>query len=154
MIRCATPDDSSSICRVHMESIRVLAKDHYSAAQIEAWCGNRVPKNYLRPLAEQVMFVAEIAGEVVGFGQLSVEKASVEAVYVHPQYARQGVGTELLQALEASAIAAGVPDLMLQASLNAVAFYAAAGYLPSLLSQHMVAGSISVPCMNMSRTLR
>ena len=153
MIRRATAEDAVSILRVHMASIRGLACGEYSAEQVEAWCGDRQPGSYLGPLAEQFVVLAEVQGEVAGFAQLSVARASVEAVYVHPGFARQGIGTQLLRALEAQARACGVRELALQASLNAVPFYAAAGYVPGLAGRHVVGGGVAIPCQGMSRAL-
>lgn len=47
----------------------------------------------------------------------------VRAVYVHPNHARQGVGTALLDELERRARRRGFDSLVLTASLNAVPFY-------------------------------
>ena len=154
MLRRASTEDAASIYRVHMASIRGLARDHYSAVQIEAWCGKRSPESYLRPLAEDVMFVAESQGDVVAFSQMNIQKCSVEAVYVHPQHVRQHLGNQLLRAVEASAVAAGIAELTLQASLNAVPFYTAAGYIPGALAHHVVGGGAVIPCLTMSRILR
>jgi hypothetical protein len=69
MIRRATPADGSSICRVHIASIRGISGGHYSDAQIDGWCAGRRPECYLWPIAEQFTVVAEVFGEVAGFAQ-------------------------------------------------------------------------------------
>ena len=153
MIRRATPADASSIFRVHIASIRGISEGHYSEAQINGWCADRRPVSYLRPIAEQFTVVAEVFGEVAGFAQLSIPDATIEAVYVHPRHAKQGIGMRLLHALETAARGADLPLLRLQASLNAVPFYQAAGYVPGSLGYHAVAGGVTVPCIAMSRSL-
>lgn len=154
MIRRATPADASAIFSVHIAAIRGISGGHYSEAQINGWCGDRGPENYLRPIAEQFTVVAEVFGEIAGFAQLSIPDATIEAVYVHPQHAKQGIGMRLLTALETAARSADLPLLRLQASLNAVPFYKAAGYVPGALGHHTVAGGVTVPCIAMSRSLR
>jgi len=54
--------------------------------------------------------------------------AEVQAVYVHPEAAREGVGTALLAGLEGHAREFGADDAALHASLNAVGFYERRGY--------------------------
>lgn len=153
MIRRATPADASSIFRVHIASIRGISEGHYSEAQINGWCADRRPESYLRPIAEQFMAVAEVFGEVAGFAQLSIPDATIEAVYVHPRHSRQGIGMRLMNALETAARSADLPALRLQASLNAVPFYKAAGYVPGSVGHHAVAGGVTIACIAMFRSL-
>jgi putative acetyltransferase len=77
------------------------------------------------------------AGGVVAFGSLKLAApegygaavdAEVTGVYVHPDAAREGVGTAVIETLEARARAEGVERLGLTASANAVPFYEARGY--------------------------
>jgi putative acetyltransferase len=154
MLRRATVDDASAVHSLHMASIRGLASGSYSAAQIDAWCGNRSPQSYHTPLTEQFVLVAEAEGQLVGFAQLDASQSTVVAVYVHPRFVRQGIGLQLLRALESEAHLVGLSELRLQASLNAVGFYANAGYAPGAQAEHMVSSGGSVPCIAMSRTLR
>jgi putative acetyltransferase len=49
--------------------------------------------------------------------------AEVTGVYIHPSVTREGVGTELLAALERAARNRGVETIGLSASHNAVGFY-------------------------------
>jgi putative acetyltransferase len=77
------------------------------------------------------------AGGIVAFGSLKLAApagyeaavdAEVTGVYVHPDAAREGVGTAVVETLEARARAEGVDQLGLTASANAVPFYEARGY--------------------------
>jgi len=154
MIRRATIQDAPSIYSVHMAAIRVLAAESYSAEQIEAWCGGRAPENYHAPIVGQVVLVYQAEHEVIGFAQLAPEQSLVVAVYVSPEHARKGIGLALLRALEEQALCLGITTLHLQASINAIAFYAAAGYSKGALSNHTVAGGVTIPCRAMARTMR
>ena len=154
MLRRATVQDAPAIYRVHMASIRGLAGRSYSANQVEAWCAGRSPHSYHAPIQDQIVLVSEESEEVAGFAQLAPEEALVVAVYVGPRHVRKGIGRSLLRALEAHALELGIPELRLQASLNAVSFYTAAGYARGALTHHSVAGGVSLPCIAMARTLR
>ena len=154
MLRRATLEDASAIFSVHMASIRTLAACTYSAEQVEAWCGVRESSNYFSPILNKVVFIAEQDGRVVGFSQMAPEPGVVEAVYVHPSHAGLGLGMALLRAVETEAVARGIAELVLDASLNAVEFYAKAGYRSGQSSHHEVRPGVSIPCVTMSRSLR
>jgi N-acetylglutamate synthase-like GNAT family acetyltransferase len=72
--------------------------------------------------------VAEDDGRIVGFGALDIGKANVTSVFVDPRYARAGIGSRILAALEGIARRAGLASVGLQAAGNAVDFYNKAGY--------------------------
>ncbi|PSQ06968.1 GNAT family N-acetyltransferase [Halobacteriales archaeon QS_6_71_20] len=156
-VREADPADAAAVRRVHEASILGLGPRGYDAEQVDAWAGDRTPADYGHlGGAGRHSVVAERDGDadgdsrgdgaVVGFGELTPERAdylagppatvggddaavgAVEAVYVHPAHAGEGVGSALLAALEREASARGLDALGLHASLNAVGFYERRGY--------------------------
>jgi GNAT superfamily N-acetyltransferase len=56
------------------------------------------------------------------------DAAKIRAFFVHPQWARRGIGSMILQACEEAARAAGFTRLEMGATLSGVAFYKAKGY--------------------------
>jgi len=58
----------------------------------------------------------------------SRDAAKIRAFFVHPAWARRGIGSAILKACEEAAIAAGFTRLEMGATLSGVAFYAAKGY--------------------------
>jgi len=100
------------------------------------------------------VLVAETEAQVVGFAQLDAKQSTVVAIYVTPQFARQGFGLRLLRGIEEQVVSVGLDELRLQASLNAVGFYSRAGYTAGGLSEHVVDSGVSLPCLAMSRALR
>jgi GNAT superfamily N-acetyltransferase len=56
------------------------------------------------------------------------DAAKIRAFFVHPDWARQGLGSLVLEACENAAIAAGFSRLEMGATLSGVAFYRAKGY--------------------------
>jgi GNAT superfamily N-acetyltransferase len=57
------------------------------------------------------------------------DAAKIRAFFVHPDWARQGIGSRILDACESAAIAAGFSRLEMGATLSGVAFYRAKGYV-------------------------
>jgi putative acetyltransferase len=123
-IRLARPEDLDRVIELQTQSLKLLGSANYSPQQIQAlvtgqaaWRGR-----------DEVIFLAESAGELVGFSGLSTQNQQITAVYTHPQFARQGVGTQVLQALETAAIEKRYHSLWVISSLTAVNFYQARGY--------------------------
>lgn len=56
------------------------------------------------------------------------DAAKIRAFFVHPEWARRGIGGMILKACEDAARAAGFTRLEMGATLSGVAFYAAKGY--------------------------
>jgi GNAT superfamily N-acetyltransferase len=56
------------------------------------------------------------------------DRARIRAFFVAPEFARRGLGTELLQACEAAALAAGFRRFELGATLAGIPLYARHGY--------------------------
>jgi putative acetyltransferase len=153
LIRDAQPIDGHGIHRVHVAAVRELCADHYSAEQIQAWAGGKHGASYDEMLARHVAFVAVDDEQIVGFSQLHVAERKVEAVYIAPAIARRGVGSMLLQRLEAAARSSALVELQLSASLNAVPFYAANGYSVVREGSHRLNSGIEIPCVHMSKGL-
>jgi len=72
------------------------------------------------------LLVGERDGEVAGFGEW--DDGEVVACYVHPDHARTGVGSALLERLHEELREAGYDRATLTSSLNAVGFYERYGY--------------------------
>lgn len=130
-VRPATRADVEAVYDLHVASIRAFGPSTYDERQVTAWAETEfqgVDDHY--PIGEpgHHFVVATRAGELAGFGHLAVEEREIQAVYVHPEHARAGVGSALLAHLEGVASGLGLPELELTASLNAVAFYRQAGY--------------------------
>lgn len=145
-IRPAEPDDAEAICGVHVAAISAVESPAYDDGQILAWASYPTPDRYPIEDDRSPVFVAEADGEVVGFAELDAAEAAVEEVYVHPDHAREGVGTALLDRVAAAAEERGLDGLSVTASLNAVPFYEAVGYRQVDETVEKIAGDVAFPC--------
>jgi len=59
----------------------------------------------------------------------ATDAAKIRAFFVHPEWARRGIGGMILEACEAAAGAAGFRRLEMGATLTGVSFYRAKGYV-------------------------
>jgi GNAT superfamily N-acetyltransferase len=115
------------------------------------------PESYLGPLHTRRLIVAEMPGpegpRIVGFGQLHPDEAVIEAIYVDPDWERQGIGTALVKALEDDVRARALPWVVSDASLNAVPFYLAQGFRQVALDHHELAPGVHIACAVMEKHL-
>jgi putative acetyltransferase len=152
-IRPGTLEDREAIFQVHLRAIRASAGGWYPPAVIAAWTGSLSPLAYTAVVAAGQLFVAEQDGDVVGFGQLDPATGGIDAIYVRPDAQRRGVGLRLLAEAERRARRAGHQVVHLSASLNAVAFYARAGFASAGRSRHPLSSGVTMTCELMTRVI-
>jgi len=81
------------------------------------------------------------------------EAAKIRAFFVHPAWARQGVGSKILEVCEAAAASAGFRRLEMGATLTGVPLYAARGYIEGEHLQVPLAPGLSLHIVHMEKQL-
>lgn len=148
-LRLATPEDVPSLAALIDVSVRGLSAGHYSARQIDSALRYVFgPDTQL--IADGTYYVAEGGEAMVAAGGWSRrrtlyggdqmkqgadplldparEPARIRAFYVHPGWARQGLGRRLLERCESDAAAAGFQTLELMSTLPGEPLYRALGF--------------------------
>ena len=125
-IRKAQPDEVIQQLRIQIDALRTLCRQDYAPEQIEGLIERNIRYSSRGGYQREITLVAEADGMIVGFSALLGRRIS--AVYVHPQYVRQGIGSRLLAALERIAATQNIRTLRVAASLTAHPFYQANGY--------------------------
>ncbi|HWB14244.1 MAG TPA: GNAT family N-acetyltransferase [Pirellulales bacterium] len=151
--RKATPHERHAIWNVRTASIKALCKSHYGEETAEAWANVPPPDDFEDVIRSHDFLVAENDTVLVGFGFLNQRTATLEAIFVAPEFARRGIGTAVLAALEEIARGAGLSRLGLSASLNAVGFYAQAGYQAIEPTIWPHPAGFDLPCVAMAKDL-
>ncbi len=152
-IRQADQGDAERIREIFVSSIRELAKNHYSPRQIEAWSQAFTPVQVSERIRAGRVYVAECDGQVAGFAEIDAPVGGVEMVYTAPEYARQGIGTALMQHIESLARESGAKSLHLRASMNAVPFYERMGFTEVERTIHCDANGVEFDCAYMTKQL-
>jgi putative acetyltransferase len=129
-LRPFLPADIPLLAEIFRASISELMADDYSEAQQAAWMAFAGDEEaFGARLAGELTLVATIDGEAVGFAALKGND-EVDMLYVHPAAAGQGVGAQLMDALEKLAAARGATKLTADASDTALGFFERRGYVP------------------------
>jgi GNAT superfamily N-acetyltransferase len=173
-IRLATPQDVPALRELIPLSARALSRGFYTDAETESAIRHVFGPDS-RLIADGTYFVAEEDGALAGCGGWSrrrtlyggdqtksgeealldpaSEAAKVRAFFVHPDFARRGVGSRILEACLAAARAAGFRRVELAATLPGVPFYAARGFVErERLSAPMPDGR-GLPIVRMERDI-
>lgn len=150
-LRRAVQADCEAIATLHAASIRALGTTHYSPEQIGSWSAHITPQRYLRAVETGDFVVALEGDRMAGFGEM--HDGEIGMIFVDPARARKGVGSMLLRELEQIATTRAVERLTLCASLNAVPFYAARGFVPAGSVTWHSPGGLELPCLHMEKRL-
>jgi GNAT superfamily N-acetyltransferase len=172
-LRLATESDIPALEQLIPLSVRTLQAPYYSAAQMEAALGPifGIDRQLIR---DGTYFVADQQGSIVACGGWSKRRAAfgsdqnrsgndsdqlnpkqdparVRAFFVHPDWARRGIGRSILFACEAAARAAGFKKFELVATLAGEPLYAAFGY--SVIERYEVpmSGGLKLPVVSMAK---
>jgi putative acetyltransferase len=160
-LRTGRPDDALAILEAQRSAIRQTAVSAYSPAIIDEWAPavivrERVEKfqRWIERGEELIVVAMEPAGQIIGFGSIVPANSELRAVYVAAAYGSQGVGRALFARLEELARDAGLAELRMDASINAVAFYEANGFISLEHGEHFMPSGGRMACVRMRKALR
>jgi GNAT superfamily N-acetyltransferase len=174
-VRLAGSDDVPVLERIIRASVRGLQAGDYTAEQLESAL-QTVYGVDTQLIADGTYFAVEHAsGELVACGGWSRrttlyggdvwsgredtlldperDAARIRAFFVHPDWARKGIGTLILDACEAAAKAARFRRLEMGATLTGVPFYKARGYAALEKLAVPLKGDLKLPIVRMGKEL-
>ena len=155
-------------------SVRSLQAAYYSPAQMEAALGPvfGLDRQLIR---DGTYFVAERDGQIVGCGGWSRRRslygsdqgrqtedspldptrdpARVRAFFVHPAWARRGIGRSIMAACEEAIVAAGFRAVEIVATLAGEPLYASFGYAVAERHEIALKNGLKLPVVKMSRSV-
>ncbi|MEO8125911.1 MAG: GNAT family N-acetyltransferase [Bryobacteraceae bacterium] len=172
IIRAAALHDIPALELLIPESVRGLQKQHYSSAQMDGALGTVFGVD--RKLIEDGTYlVAEVAPLLVGCGGWSKRKtlfgsaavpgrddalldpsrdaARIRAFFVHPDWARQGIGARILRACEEAAAAQGFLRFELGATLSGEPLYRVHGYRATEHFECSLPNGLTLPLIRMAK---
>jgi GNAT superfamily N-acetyltransferase len=96
----------------------------------------------------------QFAGREDSFLDPARDAAKIRAFFVHPDWARRGIGSLILDACEKAAIAAGFGRLEMGSTLTGVAFYRARGYTEVENQTTPLGNGESLPIVRMAKEVK
>lgn len=172
--RRATPHDVPAIEGLVALSARGLSHGDYSETQVEAALRSALGVDS-QLIRDGTYFVAEIDATLVACGgwsrrqtlfggdnepsrqpkllDPSRDAARIRAFFVHPAYARQGLGRTMLTLCESEARSGGFTSAELMATLPGVRLYVACGYESQEPIEHLLPGGVPIRFVPMRKKL-
>lgn len=127
-LRPGAPGDGAAIMGVHRASILGLGGNAYTREELESWAAGLEPGCYGEAMEKGETFLLARAGEGALAGFASYKDDAVIGFYVHPGWARSGLGRLLLDRAEAAILSAGHRTIRIESSMSGLPFYLARGY--------------------------
>jgi GNAT superfamily N-acetyltransferase len=176
-IRMAVPADVPALHALIEASVRGLMPQGYTSDQLEGALGTLLGVD-TQLIADGTYFVAEVVLNdkpvLVGCGGWSKRKtlfgsdhrpgredellnsqkdaAKIRAFFVHPEWARRGIGSEILKICEQAAMAAGFRRFEMGATLTGVPLYQARGYVEIDRIEVPLANGAVLPVVRMAKS--
>ncbi|MGD8977999.1 MAG: GNAT family N-acetyltransferase [Gammaproteobacteria bacterium] len=139
---------------VFCASVRALCAEAYGQEIIDAWIGPPRLERFVKGQQRGNEYYVLIRdGQVAGFGALKLEDQLLEALFIDPSLAGQGLGRALLEFMAGVAQDAGCPKLRVSSSLNAVGFYRANGFSETGRGDLVLDGGVALGSVFMERPL-
>lgn len=128
-VRPFTPQDTESTWQVFHAAVHRTAAADYSAEQVSAWAPDTADLTAWRQRREQAhTFVVLVDGHVAGFGDVT-DAGLVDMLFVHPDYAGQGLARLILEAVIRRAREKGLARLHTHASRTARPVFERLGFV-------------------------
>jgi GNAT superfamily N-acetyltransferase len=174
-LRLAGLNDVPALEKLIHESVSALSERFYTPAQISSALANIFGVD-TQLISDGTYYIAELDGQLAGSGGWSkrltlfgsdrtksaepdrlldprTEAARIRAFYVHPQAARRGIATAILQACESAARDAGFGKIELVATLPGEPLYLARGYVKVEPMQLPIPDGEPLPAFRMAKIL-
>ncbi|HEX4019782.1 MAG TPA: GNAT family N-acetyltransferase [Acidobacteriaceae bacterium] len=173
-LRLATSADIPELRSLIAASVRGLQAQDSSPAQMEAALRTVFTVDS-QLIADGTYFVVAQHGVLAGCGGWSKRKtlfggdhhavredalldplhdaAKIRAIFVHPDWARRGIGSLILEAAENAAVAAGFTHFEMGATLTGVPLYRLKGYVEVDRFDVLLGDGISMPVVRMVKNV-
>lgn len=171
-LRKANIGDIPALEKLIDASVRGLQAQDYTPEQIDAALRTVFTVD-TQLIEDGTYFVVEQDGEMIGCGGWSRRKtlcggdhhavrentlmnpsqdaAKIRAIFVHPRWARHGIGSILLKAAEDAAMAAGFQRLEMGATLTGVPVYLRRGYRKVETMTVPLENNVTLPVVRMEK---
>jgi ribosomal protein S18 acetylase RimI-like enzyme len=127
-IRNFAAGDAAPVMRLFHDTVHAINSRDYSPEQIAAWAPDDMDETGWREfLLSKPTYIADLDGEIVGFGQLE-STGYIDCFYCHHRHQRQGIGALLMDHIERIARQARTARLSAAVSITARPFFERHGF--------------------------
>jgi ribosomal protein S18 acetylase RimI-like enzyme len=152
IIRRASRDDANACWEIRRAAVMSQCAVAYPLDQLEEWTGGKASVAFANAV-EDHFHVAMVEGRVAGTGMVNLATGKIDAIFVHPDFMRRGIGAAMVAHLEALARARGLRQVMLDSTLNAAPFYRRLGFEGETVAQYRSPRGLCMDCVPMTKRL-
>ena len=152
-VRRARFEDVAPMLRLIERAVEFGCRQHYGPEQRRAVFLSYAQHWFIEVLETFDTVVGQVDGRLIGVAQLDLADGRLRALFVDAAVQGQGRGAELLGWAERRLRAAGGHRLHGAMSLNAVPFYARAGFEPGPGNRWLSHSGVTVPVLPMQKLL-
>lgn len=128
-IRQAVRSDIIDVTKIFYETIQTVNSKDYPQDEIDDWSSWHTDiEKWNVTIVEQYFIVAILDNKIVGFGSLAKD-GYLDLMFVHKDYQRQGIASQLLIVLERKAIGQENREIYSDVSVTAKKFFEHHGFL-------------------------
>lgn len=151
MIRRYKPEDLQSIINLFKDTVHHVNNKDYTSEQIAVWAPTKIDEqSWQISLLKHYTVVVEQYGQIVGFADLQDDY--IDRLYVHKDWQRQKIATQLLTHLEQYAKAHNQQKLTAHVSITAKPFFLKQGF-QIICQQQVVRNNITLINYKMKKYL-
>ena len=127
-IRKAKIEDINELIKLFSETITNYCSADYNEEQIKIWVSlGKEKQKWMDSINRHYFLVAVFDNQIVGFGSLK-EDASIDLLYVHQNFLRQGIASQLLCELETELERQHKTSISADVSITAKPFFEKHGF--------------------------
>lgn len=128
ILRNYKTEDCRTLAELFYETVHTVNARDYTKEQLAAWATGQVDlAGWNRRYQASDTLVAVECGIVIGFGNME-DDGYLDMLFVHKDRQGQGIGAQIVQALETRALSRGIYRFWAYASLTARPFFEKMGY--------------------------
>lgn len=151
-IRPAERKDADATFDIRTQAILNQCRTVYTQEQLKCWTDIPITEKYRNWVAKDY-HVACLGGVPVATGFINFQSGELGALFVLPEYMEQGIGRRMVVYLEQLARGAGLSEINLDATLNAVEFYRRCGFGGTEQAIYHSPSGLQLACVPMHKTL-
>jgi GNAT superfamily N-acetyltransferase len=153
IIRRLSAADGGAFFELRRAAILAGCAGSYPAKDLERWTAPSAEDQLDVPVPEH-FYGGWQERTLIASGMLGASTGRIDAVFVGPSLQGRGIGTAIMNHLQAIAQDLGVPALRLDATLNAVPFYRSLGFVEAGRAQFRSPRGVILDCVSMLKNMQ
>lgn len=122
------PEDCATLAELFYNTVHTVNAADYSKDQLDVWATGKIDLDKWNiSFLNHTTLIAEVDDQIVGFADMD-NSGYLDRLYVHKDYQRKGIATELVNALEVAMKKENVISFETYASITSKPFFEKLGY--------------------------